>query len=70
MINQTVEVFGGYLNSGEAYDYANQFVEETILVKVLNGPTGLPVTPLCYFPLTPTILKQLSKKFKKVTKNG
>ena len=61
-------VFGGYVSRAEAAAYADTLGEDAndiVLVSVLNGPTGMPLTPLCYFPLTRSLITDLYKELKR-----
>ena len=37
--------------------FRSTLAEETVLVRVLNGPTGFPVTPLCYFAVSKSLIE-------------
>jgi hypothetical protein len=68
MSKKSMGIFGGYVSRAEAASYANNLGEDAndiVLVSVLNGPTGMPLTPLCYFPLTRSLITQLYKELKR-----
>lgn len=51
-------VFGGFAHRSEAIEHQRNIEGDTILVSVLNGPTGFPVTPLCYFSVSKSLIEQ------------
>jgi hypothetical protein len=65
MEEKTLTVLGGYTNRAEATTYAGSLGQEYVLIKVLTGPTGLPITPLAYFPLTRKLLKEMYTEFRR-----
>ena len=54
-------VFGGFAHRSEAVQYQRSLGEDTVLVSVLNGPTGFPVTPLCYFAVSKSLIEQFKE---------
>ena len=66
MKQKTLAVFGGYTSHAEAQAYAARLPEQTVLIKVLSGPTGMPVTPMAYFPLTRSLIKEMYKELKRI----
>lgn len=54
-------VFGGFAHRSEAVEYQQKISEETVLVRVLNGPNGFPVTPLCYFAVGVSLIEEFKK---------
>jgi len=68
MTQKTLAVFGGFTNHAEVQVYASRLPEETVIIKVLNGPTGMPVTPLAYFPLTRSLITIMYKELKRKPK--
>jgi hypothetical protein len=58
---KTLAVFGGYTNRQEAIVHLRQLPEPAVLISVQH-PTGFPVTPLAYFAVTKSLLKEMKKE--------
>ena len=44
--SKSMSIFGGFTSRAEARAYADTLPEEVMMISVLNGPTGMPLTPL------------------------
>lgn len=53
-------LLGGFAHRADAVAYQRTLEETTVLVSVLNGPNGFPLTPLCYIPINKDIIEKLT----------
>lgn len=53
-------LLGGFAHRADAVAYQRTLEETTVLVSVLNGPNGFPLTPLCYIPINKEIIEKLT----------
>jgi hypothetical protein len=62
-------VFGGFVNRAEATNYGMGLPEEIVLINIRAGAFGMPVTPLCYFPITRSLLQNILEELNRVPKD-
>jgi hypothetical protein len=62
-------IFGGFTNRAEARAYADTLPEEVVLISVQNGPLGMPLTPLAYFPLTRSLIRHMYAELRRKPKD-
>jgi len=63
---KSMAVFGGFVNRAEAANYASGLPEEAVLVSIKAGAFGMPVTPLCYFPVTRSLIQDMLEELNRV----
>lgn len=66
--SKSMAVFGGFTSRFEANSYADTLPEEVVMISVLNGPTGMPLNPLAYFPLTKSLLREMEAELNRKPK--
>ena len=53
-------LLGGFVHKADAMAYQKTIEEDTVLISVLSGPMGFPLTPLCYFAIGKKRLAEIS----------
>ncbi len=53
-------LLGGFVHKADAIAYQRTLEEDTVLISVLAGPMGFPLTPLCYFAIGKKRLGEIS----------
>jgi hypothetical protein len=53
-------ILGGFAHRADAVAYQRTLEETTVLVSVLNGPNGFPLTPVCYVPISINEIEKLT----------
>ncbi len=54
-------LLGGFVHKADAVAYQRTLEEDTVLISVLAGPVGFPLTPLCYFAIGKKRLNEISE---------
>ena len=67
--SKSMSIFGGFTSRAEARAYADTLPEEVMMISVLNGPTGMPLTPLAYFPLTRSLIRHMYAELRRKSKD-
>lgn len=68
--SKSMSIFGGFASRFEANSYADTLPEEVMMIGVLNGPTGMPLNPLAYFPMTMSLLREIEAELNRKPKDG